>query len=123
MMVPLANWYQSMRNINDLLQEDYFTMPATEDECLTLADETERRWQRPNAYAAADGKHIAVYHLSDSGATFYNYIDFYSIALLACVHYRYRFLYADIGCQGHISDSEVDRNSSFARKLSSNEMN
>ncbi|XP_065062943.1 uncharacterized protein LOC135689586 [Rhopilema esculentum] len=109
--------------IYDVLKDDYFSVPSSEQEWINLADATEKRWQFPNAFAAADGKHIAVYHPDNSGGTFYNYKGFYSIVLLAFVDYDYKFIYADVGCQGRISDGGVYRNSSFAEKLSALELN
>ncbi|XP_065067641.1 uncharacterized protein LOC135693179 [Rhopilema esculentum] len=109
--------------IYDVLKDDYFSVPSSEQEWINLADATEKRWQFPNAFAAADGKHIAVYHPDNSGGTFYNYKGFYSIVLLAFVDYDYKFIYADVGCQGRISDGGVYRNSSFSEKLSAIELN
>eukprot|EP00795_Rhopilema_esculentum_P008282 gene8282-14240_t len=95
--------------IYDVLKDDYFSVPSSEQEWINLADATEKRWQFPNAFAAADGKHIAVYHPDNSGGTFYNYKGFYSIVLLAFVDYDYKFIYADVGCQG-FADEVVDDN-------------
>eukprot|EP00112_Aurelia_sp_Birch-Aquarium-sp1_P012758 Seg2686.12 transcript_id=Seg2686.12/GoldUCD/mRNA.D3Y31 product="putative nuclease HARBI1" protein_id=Seg2686.12/GoldUCD/D3Y31 len=81
--------------IYDVLESDYFRVPTSEREWIDLANATEERWQFPNGFAAADGKHIAVYHPHDSGAKFYNYKGFYSIVLMAFVDYDYKFIYAD----------------------------
>ena len=43
--------------IYDVLCEDYFNMPSSEEDWLNLANGTQERWQFPNAFAAADGKH------------------------------------------------------------------
>ncbi len=109
--------------IYEVLKDDYFSVPSSENEWLALANATEQKWQFPNTFAAADGKHIAIFHPHDSGGTFYNYKGFYSIVLMAFVDYDYKFLYADVGCQGQISDGGVYRNSSFAQKLSALELN
>ena len=53
---------------------------------------------------------------------FYNYKGFYSIVLLALVDYDYKFIYADIGCQGRISDGGVYRNCTFYNALRNNEL-
>ena len=105
--------------IYEVLQQEYFSIPTTEKEWIDLADATELRWQFPNAFAAANGKHVALFHPHDSGGTFYNYKGFYSIVLMAFVDFDYKFLYADVGCQGRVSDGGVYRNSSFAQQISS----
>ena len=92
-------------------------MPAYEKEWLDLANETQERWQLPNPFSAADWKHIALYHLHDSGAKFYDYEGFYSIVLMSFEEYDYIFIYADVGCQGRISDGGLYRNFSFAKSL------
>ena len=100
--------------IYEVLQQEYFSIPTTEKEWIDLANATELRWQFPNAFAAVDGKHIALFHPHDSGSTFYNYKGFYSIVLMAFVDFDYKFLYADVWCQGRVSDGGVYKNSSFA---------
>ena len=40
----------------------YFKLPSTQEEWLKLAENAEKKWQFPNAFGAADGKHIVVYH-------------------------------------------------------------
>ena len=77
-------------------------------------------WQFPNSIGAADGKYIAIIHPSKSGSEFYNYKGFFSIVLLAIVDYNYKFIFADVGCQGRISDGGVYRNSFFYRATQEN---
>ena len=43
--------------------------------------------------------------------------------LLAFVDYDYKFLIAEVGCQGRISDGGVFRNSAFNLALSNNSLN
>ena len=47
----------------------------------------------------------------------------FSIVLLALVDSNYNFIFADIGCQGRISDGGVFRNSSLWKKICRNELN
>ena len=77
----------------------------------------------PNCYAAADGKHIGIIFPKNSGLQFYNHKGFFSIMLLAFVDNDCKFLIADVGCQGRISDGGVFRNSAFNLALSNNSLN
>ena len=103
--------------IYEVLQEEYFSMPSTQEEWLRISECTKNRWQFPNAFAAADGKHTAIDHPHNSGSEFYNYKGFYSIVLMAVVDYDYKFIYADVGYQGRISDGGVYRSCSFMSSL------
>ena len=59
----------------------------------------------------------------DSGSDFYNYKGFFSIVMLANVDYDSKFLFADMGYQGRISDGGVLRNSDFNKALESGRLN
>ena len=48
---------------------------------------------------------------------------FFSIVLLALVDYDYQFIFADVGCQGRISDGGVYRHCYFYKALESNQLN
>ena len=88
-----------------------------------IIDQTNSRWQFPNCYAAADGKHIGIIYPKNSGSQFYNYKVLFSIVLLAFVDYDYKFLIAEVGCQGRIDHGVVFRNSVFNLALSNNSLN
>jgi len=57
-----------------------------------------------------------------SGSDYFNYKSTFSIVLMAIVDADYNFLYANIGCQGRISDGGVFRNTSFFKKLEENDL-
>ena len=59
--------------------------PSTKEEWEYINDQTKTRWQFPNCFAAADGKHIGIICPKESGSQFYNYKGFFSIVLLAFV--------------------------------------
>lgn len=63
------------------------------------------------------GKHIALQAPEWSGSDYYNYKSFFSIVLFAVVDANYNFIYADVGCQGRISDGGVFNNTSFSKNL------
>ena len=71
---------------------EYLKVPSSVEEWETVADKTFDRWHFPTAFAAADGKHIALFHPNGSGSEFYNYKGFYSVVLLALVDYYYKFI-------------------------------
>ena len=104
---------QVSRAIYAALKDEYLKVPSTEHEWEFISDETFKRWNFPNAFAAADGKHIALFHPDGSGSEYYNYKGFYSLVLLAFVDYDYKFLLIDVGCQGRISDGGVFSNSAI----------
>ncbi|CAH1997207.1 unnamed protein product [Acanthoscelides obtectus] len=61
----------------------------------------------PRAIGSIDGKHIVLESPINSGSQYYNYKRTFSIVLLAVVDSQYKFIFADIGCQGRISDGGV----------------
>eukprot|EP00111_Clytia_hemisphaerica_P003777 TCONS_00010849-protein len=101
------------------LKGRYMSLPSNPAEWLKITKQVEDRWQFPNCFGAADGKHIAIAHQKGSGSEFYNYKGFFSIVLLALVDHDYKFIFADVGCQGRISDGGVYRNCSFYKALES----
>ena len=103
--------------IFEIFKDDYMQLPTTREKWLEIANQTQDRWQFPNCFGAADGKHIMIMHPQDSGSDFYNYKGFFSIVLLAVVDYDYRFIFTDVGCQGRISDGGVYKNCHFYKAL------
>lgn len=92
-------------------------MPKNESEWRLVAREYEAKWNFPNCVGAMDGKHIAVQAPEWSGTDYYNYKHFFSIVLFAIVDANYNFIYADVGCQGRISDAGVFNNTSFCKSI------
>lgn len=60
--------------------------------------------------------------LENSGSVYYNYRGTFSIVLMAIVDANYCIRYADVGCQGRISDGGVFTNTTFYKKLIKNEL-
>lgn len=109
--------------IYEVLKEDFLSMPDTKEKWMELAQGAEEKWQFPNAFAAADGKHISKYCPNNTKSEFFNYKGFYSVVLLALIDYDYKFVYVDVGCQGRISDGGVFRNSSLKTALADGTLN
>ena len=59
----------------------------------------------------------------NTGSDFYNYKGFFSIVLMAVVDADYKFLYADIGKQGRISDSGIFNCSSLKQAIQEKTIN
>lgn len=70
-------------------KDEYLKIPSFTQEWESIADETCNRWHFPNAFAAADGKRMALFHPKESSSEFCNYKRFYSVFLLALVDYDY----------------------------------
>lgn len=100
-----------------------FQAPKNESEWKTIAKEFNDKWNFPNCVGAFDGKHIALQVPIDSGTEFFNYKGFFSIVLFAVVDANYNFTYANVGCQGRISDGGVFSETKFKNSLEDNRMN
>lgn len=97
--------------------------PTTTEEWLSIAKGFETRWNFPNCLAAVDGKHIAIRCPPGKGSLFYNYKQFNSIVLLGACDSEYRFIAADVGVNGAVSDGGVWNASNFKRRIESGELN
>lgn len=84
---------------------------------MNVAKKYEQVWNFPHCIGAVDGKHVQLQAPISSGTDFFNYKKTFSIVLMAVVDADYNFLYADVGCQGRISDGGVFRNTSLFKQL------
>ncbi|KAL4113004.1 hypothetical protein QTP88_016713 [Uroleucon formosanum] len=119
------NGFKIVTNISEMLDgkgvrgEDIPEDLTTDDITYfkLIAKEYEAKWNFPNCVSAMDGKHIAVQAPEWSGTEHYNYKQFFSIVLFAIVDANYNFIYADVECQGRISDGGVFSNTSFNKSI------
>nr|CAI5838218.1 unnamed protein product [Callosobruchus analis] len=87
---------------------DYVKTPSTEEEWLSIAEEFKDKWNFPNCVGAIDGKHCIIQAPIKSGSNFFNYKSTFSIVLMTVVDANYNFIFADVCCQGRISDGADD---------------
>lgn len=97
-------------------------MPKNSSDWKNISLEFNEKWNFPNCLGAIDGKHVVIQCPVGSETEYYNYKGTFSIVLMAVVNANYGFTFVDIGCQGRISDSGVFRNTSFFKKMDSNEL-
>ncbi|CAH1990031.1 unnamed protein product [Acanthoscelides obtectus] len=101
---------------------DFVRIPDTEDGWKKIARDFEVLWNYPHCIGACDGKHIVLQNPKNSGSLFYNYKGTFSVVLMAVTDADYNFIYANIGCQGRISDGGVFRETIFYKKLANNNL-
>ena len=73
----------------------------------TVDNDVFSRWNFPHCLVSIDGKHIQITAPDNSGSMFYNYKGTHSTVLLAVADANYSVMYADVGCQGRISDGGI----------------
>lgn len=100
-----------------------FQIPSTPEEWLRHANKFEETWNFPHCLGAMDGKHVVLQAPFGSGSEYFNYKSFFSIVLFALVDADYNFLFADIGCQGRISDGGVFRHSFLWKQIEEKKLN
>lgn len=74
-------------------------------------------------FGAIDGKHISLQAPILSGSEYFNYKGFFSIVLMAVVDANYKFIFADVGCQGRISDGGIFDQITFKNYLEQFKLN
>ena len=111
------------RVIYNVSKDEYFTCPRNETEWLEIAQAFEDQWQMPYCLGAGDGKRIRIKCPKNSGYEYFNYKGYYSLVLMAFVDSNYRFIFADVGCQGSVSDGGVFRRTSLWKALEDKTLN
>ena len=92
-------------------------MPATEEDWIEASNGFAQRWNFPHCIGALDGNHVQMQAPKNSGSLFFNYKGTHSIVVMACVNADYQFIYADVECQGRISDGSVFKYTILYEKL------
>ncbi len=73
----------------------------------------------PQLLGAMDGKHIAIKCLKGGGSLYFNYKKFHSIVLMALVDADYKFIWIDVGANGHASDANICNSSELSEFIES----
>ncbi len=97
-----------------------FQLPRIPSEWLEKSEVFHQTWNFPNCIGALDGKHVLLQSPINSGSDYFNYKSQFSIVLLALVDANYNFVFADIGCQGRISDSGVFNDTQLCQMMRDN---
>lgn len=97
-------------------------MPSSSEDWAKHAKMFEDVWNFPHCVGAIDGKHVMIQAPINTGSEYFNYKSFFSIVLFALVDAEYNFMFADVGCQGRISDGGVFKNSVLWQKITKNEL-
>lgn len=88
-----------------------------EDDWIRVAKEYYEHTQFPNCLGSLDGKHIRIQNPDNSGSSFFNYKQFFSVVLMALVDSQYSFIAVDVGAAGKSSDSNVFKCSNLGKRL------
>ncbi|XP_058262815.1 uncharacterized protein LOC131363875 [Hemibagrus wyckioides] len=100
-----------------VLKEKYMKTPVAETEWRDVAKGFQERWKFPHCLGAIDGKHITILPPGNSRSTFRNYKSRFSILLMAIADSQYRFLYANVGTQGRVSDGGLIAHSDLRKAM------
>lgn len=92
-------------------------MPETDEEWSKIASDYAMQWNFPNCCGSMDGKHIQIRPPPNSGSYYFNYKGTCSVILLALVDAHYRFIYADVGANGRVSDAAAWQNCGLKQRL------
>ncbi|XP_046145946.1 uncharacterized protein LOC123989267 [Osmia bicornis bicornis] len=102
--------------------KNFVKIPATEEEWEEISHGFNARWNFPHCIGAMDGKHVEIVAPENSGSLFYNYKRTFSVVLLVVIDSNYNIIYADVGCQGRISDGGVFHHAILSKKLEKKEL-
>ncbi|XP_025158823.1 protein ANTAGONIST OF LIKE HETEROCHROMATIN PROTEIN 1-like isoform X2 [Harpegnathos saltator] len=83
------------RALISLLQETHLKFPDSELAWKVIVHDYMERWNFPNCLGAMDGKHIRIDPPLQSGSSYFNYKETFSIVLLGVVDAQLRFIFVD----------------------------
>lgn len=109
-----------MRDVSKSLWEilSPVVMPIpTKRNWIEIADRYYQLYGMPNCIGSIDGKHIRIRKPMCSGSAYFNYKNYFSIVLMACVDADCFFTSVDIGDLGRNSDGRVFTESNLGKAL------
>lgn len=95
----------------------------TEDKWKDIINGFKKNAQFPNCLGAVDGKHIRIIQPAQSGSSYYNYKNYFSIILLAVCDSNHMFTFVDIGSYGRHADSTIFEESCLYKMLQEKKLN
>lgn len=113
---------ETVEVIWQIIQPIHMQAP-TEAMFKNISREFFEEWNFPFCIGAIDGKHVRVKCPPHSGSMFYNYKQFFSIALQAVADAKYRFVAVEVGGYGKQSDGGTFRNSLLFQLMESGRLN
>ncbi|XP_050311513.1 uncharacterized protein LOC126747063 [Anthonomus grandis grandis] len=105
----------------NLILKNQIKLPDTPEQWLAIEKGFRKKF--PRCVGAFDGKHIVIKCPPHTGSEYYNYKGTYSIVLMALVDNDYKFIFADVGGQGRISDGGIFQNYLLWKKIDTNQLN
>ena len=109
--------------IIQVYQQEALPGVCTEEGWKAVAQGFQERWNMPHCMGALDGKHCPLKKPKNCGSVYYNYKGFFSIPLLALVDAGYKFLWAELGGFGSMSDAQIFLETDLRDALETNDAN
>ncbi|CAH1997197.1 unnamed protein product [Acanthoscelides obtectus] len=104
------------------LQPIHLGIPSEQD-LLEISRHFYKKWNFPNCFGCIDGKHIRIRCPSNTGTSYYNYKQYFSIVLQAVADANCRFIFIDTGAFGKQSDGGIFRESALYQHLVTGKLN
>lgn len=91
------------------MRDKYLKFPDSELAWKVVAHDYMERWNFPNCLGSMDGKHCLIDPPLQSGSTYFNYKETFSIVLLGLMDAQLRFIFVDVGTNGRVSDKYMEQ--------------
>ncbi|XP_047020886.1 uncharacterized protein LOC124633863 isoform X1 [Helicoverpa zea] len=95
----------------------------TKDDWKRIAKDFQELWQFKNCLGALDGKHVYIMCPANTGSSFFNYKQRFSIVLMCLADARRKIIMVDVGSMGRFSDAGIFDDSVFGKYLKEKRLN